>query len=660
MAENNLMTASVSLEIDPAKAMASADRAAKQLQTKLNQNNAKLSAQLTNKVIADTDRLFKAANMASTKLSGALGRGVMGGIGLGTSSVFSFLKTGTPDALRFRDSLDRVRTSWARVGGILATKIRFGDRTASQWVETLVSKLERLDTSQIEKAVGYFKVMAGIWASFKGLSILASTGSMVTELTKAVRGMQAASTGSTVAGAALAGGTAAVGTGVVAATSINDRLVLNAMYKLSKAKPGAEGMEAAFKALGASIRSSTPGGAKMSSKTVAELIFRSMDSIGGTSMSMRSKVLNAGKYGAKALGPIALGYDAYGEYRERGAKSAVGLTAANVGGTMLGGKIGAAIGTAIAPGVGTAIGALVGSIGGYISASAGWKSFMRYTSGADQAQSVGEGAAASARARQYAVEGAFLGQAPDLNRRTASFFRDQGLESGAYSQSNPYRTFQQRQFGVRRASGLLSENTGALAGLRKQYDELDPGNALRTTLNEQIKIVEGYNTQLRDYIQANIQSIDSATEANKDFARSMAKFDRDVSRAIEGNRRAERDDKQEIKKATAAKKPEKGTLSSGGVEDLPSIIAQAVNEQANNQETLLKEQVEKADELRELLEKQDEARRDREEALLDLQKEKADADKAFQDAQLKASETTAAALKRTGLQSSTVTTETTL
>jgi hypothetical protein len=101
-------------------------------------------------------------------------------------------------------------------------------------------------------------------------------------------------------------------------------------------------------------------------------------------------------------------------------------------------------------------------------------------------------------------------------------------------------------------------------------------------------------------------------------------------------------------------------LSSGGVEDLPSIIAQAVNEQANNQETLLREQVEKADELRDLLEKQDEARRDREEALLDLQKERAEADKAFQDAQIKASETTAAALKRTGLQSSTVTTETTL
>lgn len=183
---DNLLVAKVSLEIDDKKAVAQANKAAANLQQKLGQAHAKTNAALTQNLQRSTDRVVGQAMRASEQVGRALERGLKVAAGAGGSAIYAFLKSGTPEALKFANSIDKIKVAWAGVGEKLATKVRFNGKPLTEWVDVLADKLANLDVRQIEKLVGYAKAMGYAFGAIK----LAQTAKFLLDMRNSVRDMR--------------------------------------------------------------------------------------------------------------------------------------------------------------------------------------------------------------------------------------------------------------------------------------------------------------------------------------------------------------------------------------------------------------------------------------------------------------------------------------
>lgn len=242
---DTILDASVKISIDSNSIDKSIKDASKKLEAGLQKADAKLSKQLTKQIDRDLGRIGRSFERGADKLSKVLEKGLKFGLGAGTAAIYAFLKSGTPEALKFSNSLDKVKVAWARVGGILATKIKFGGATGQEWIDRLVNKLENLDLSQIEKAVDYFKLMAGLAIGFKAISIgfkAAELGSTIASaITSAIAkagigstiGNTAANVASNLGGGILAG----TGAGVASTATIAKVFGKDFSKAISDAKP---------------------------------------------------------------------------------------------------------------------------------------------------------------------------------------------------------------------------------------------------------------------------------------------------------------------------------------------------------------------------------------------------------------------------------------
>lgn len=170
--DNTLMKATVALEIDPSKAIQSADRAAKQLQAKLTQNSRSVSSAMQSSLTASTTKLVSVVDRGAQKVGETLKRAFQVASGSAASSIYLFMKKGTPEALKFANSIDRIKDAWAGVGQKLATKIKFNGKSLTDWIPTLESKLNALDTSKLEQILGYAKAIGVAFATIKVAQLL--------------------------------------------------------------------------------------------------------------------------------------------------------------------------------------------------------------------------------------------------------------------------------------------------------------------------------------------------------------------------------------------------------------------------------------------------------------------------------------------------------
>ena len=194
MAENlgAVAEANVVLKIDDSSINKQISDTNKKLEATLAKTNAKAAATLTKQLDRDISRLGKQLERTGEKTSKFLEKGLKVGVGVGTSALYAFLKNGTPAAERFGVSLENLKTAWGRVGQTLATKIKFGGATGQELLDKLVTKIENLDTTQIEKIVGYFKAAAAAWATIKlaqGANVLFQFGSNISKIAESLKGL---------------------------------------------------------------------------------------------------------------------------------------------------------------------------------------------------------------------------------------------------------------------------------------------------------------------------------------------------------------------------------------------------------------------------------------------------------------------------------------
>lgn len=368
--DNTVLDAKVKISIDNSTIDKSISNASKKLEAGLAKADVKLSKQLTKQIDRDINRLGKSLERSSEKASKVLEKGLKIGLGAGASALYAFLKSGTPEALRFSVALDKVKVAWMKVGQTLATKINFRGKNLTEWVEVIADKIANLDTSQIEKMVGYFKLMAAAWATIKiaqGLNILYQFGSNIMSAAQAIKGLSALQAGQTGLSALQQAGfaTAAGGAGVLTGSKLTS-------YNASKAIwTGKDSSSNGF------LRGYAGGETQLSKGFDLNKSFNLINQ--GVGSRLNKIYLGAmSNLGVRAAGRAVPGIGAILGMRADSkagtpAYESAGKTLTGFGGAALGLKIGAAIGTAIAPGLGTAIGGLIGSIAGYITGTAAWK-----------------------------------------------------------------------------------------------------------------------------------------------------------------------------------------------------------------------------------------------------------------------------------------------
>ena len=165
---------------------------------------------------------------------------------------------------------------------------------------------------------------------------------------------------------------------------------------------------------------------------------------------------------------------------------------------------------------------------------------------------------------------------------------------------------------------------------------------------------EGKYTYMPEF-RRSIELSENQTDAQKAFTEKMDDFDQRISELKTKSAKEETKGKKSLDETINPEKaPKGGSISSGNIEDLPSIISSAINDQANEQaekayelQQTQKEIAEKTLELQELKE-------EREKELAELEKQRAKEQKEYEQAQLRATQTTNERLKPLVGSSSTV------
>lgn len=445
MADNTILEAQVKLTVDQSSINKSIADASKKLESGLKRTDNKLSKQLSSQLNKDVGRLGKELEKSAKALGRVFEKGLKFGAGLGTASIVAFLKSGTPEAQKFSHQLDRLKISFAKVGQTLATKIKFGGLTGQQWLEKLVTKIENLDVSQIQKIVDYFKVAAGIWASIKIGEGIVQLGKIVggaVDISKAIAKMVGLNAGANAIGTATAAATG-VGAGAIGTKLLSKKITsadirskiagdivagkpagFRTGFDFAKAKQ-LDGLSIrdTFKFLGGRLKPTMPNLGAMT-----QLGMRGVNKFGDIAGNFISSTFNKipgsgliksmTPFAKRALGPAAIAYDAFNTMRDErklgrswseSTATTAGSVASGIGGTMLGAKLGAALGTAIAPGIGTAIGGVVGSVVGYVAGSSGYKKLQDWVVGTSIIGTREEGIAAAERAKAARREGSGVG-----------------------------------------------------------------------------------------------------------------------------------------------------------------------------------------------------------------------------------------------------------
>jgi hypothetical protein len=543
MADNNILSATVDLKIDQSSIDKQLAQTSRKIESTLKKTDKTASNTVSDNINKRVQSIGKQLDRAGEKLSRILERGLKVGLGAGTSAIYAFLKSGSPEALRFADSLDKVKVAWARVGSVLATKIKIGGATGQEWLNRLVTKLENLDTTQIEKALGYFKAMAVTWASIKAIQLASGTiklGTDVASLAGMIPGF----------GAASAGGAAAGGAAVSAFKFKNilkdTRGAVATTESSIKTGNITQVLSNSFKAL----------------VPFARLAARVVPVLGGA--------LEAGQ--------------GYGEGRS--AVNAIGLGASNIAGGALGLKIGAAIGTAIAPGIGTAIGGLIGSIAGALTGGGIFKYFSPSMMAQEsQAGTVAEGQARSARmAGLYksntAVNDIFDRSSSALNKSTV--YKDYIKEQRGGFVSGSLPEFKIKTTGVfGNVANKIAEFTALEKEMLTTWDNFTTEEkALRSTYKTQLDAVtaekEGYLKEQLDMIN----TWKKAREDERQVKEKMKEFDSAVSDAS----LRYQNNVTEITKDPNQFKPFASSISMGGdIGSIGAIISQGLNEAKNKE-----------------------------------------------------------------------------
>ena len=213
MADNTILDAKVKISIDNSTIDKQISNTSKKVEAALAKANAKASTTLTKQIDKGIGKVGRDIEKGADKLSKVLEKGLKFGLATGTTAIYAFLKSGTPEAQKFASSLDRVKIAWAKVGQTLATKINFRGKNLTEWVDVLADKLSNLDISQIKKIVDYFKIAAATWAGiklFQGVAALAGFANNLQGIYKGFKGLSALGDGSQ-AGTSLGGaGNAAI------------------------------------------------------------------------------------------------------------------------------------------------------------------------------------------------------------------------------------------------------------------------------------------------------------------------------------------------------------------------------------------------------------------------------------------------------------------
>lgn len=562
---DSILHASVQLSVDTASVDKSIKQASDKLKTSLDKSANTLSKGMSKQLGADIQRLGGQLKQAGEKLSRILEKGMKTGLGLGLSAFYSFLKSGTPEAVRFADSIDKIKVAWARVGQALATKIKIGGNTGQQWIDIFVEKLENINTNQIEKALGYFKDMAFAWGSIKALTFGGSMVGMaknIKDIIKEFKNLTNSNQNSLLSNNFLPSLSGVTGANILTKGTGKPRLdpkfvrdELDA-YKEAQKDPGKLAMWRARRDLVKGAREE----------------------------ARRNWNISRGIGGAEAIG--------YGTYKgistegTGGQRTATGIAFAGVGllGAALGGPIGATITLALAEGaqlLGTAIG----------------NAF--YKVGEDQRGTfktrIGEEEAYRSKLRLLGTKGgvsAYLSQQVELNNRN-------NIESGFYKSTDIFNPIANRLSGRFNkiqnsyASGAPSSATKdlifpmettrdtletLLEQLKKSFGDTEILSPLRDQLKTRIDEVSKSINDLDSNINSIISTYSNEQEKINSVQKSLEAFDKNASDAMMNYDIYAQNLLQENPKALV------GSISMGGdISSLPAIISQSLQDSKNSE-----------------------------------------------------------------------------
>lgn len=609
MADSTILDAQVKLTIDTTSIDKSIKQATGKLEAGLSKADAKLSKQLTKQLDKDIGRIGKQFEKGADKLSKGLEKGLKFGLGTATTALFAFLKSGTPEALRFSMALDKVKVAWAKVGQTLATKINFKGKNLTEWVEVIADKIANLDTKQIEKIVGYFKIMAATWATIKigqGVNTLGQFGGTIANVASSLMRMRGVSnTGSNIgAGATALGGTAAAAG-------------LWKMFSIKSRTPGPN-----FSMVGG--KSYDPLLGLLSGKEVNQHLapagmpkdsfFKSFGKIvsAGQGMGLQGLLRRV------TLIPDILSTTFKSIEKFRGGDigggiGEIGMGAGRVGTTLAAGwagtKAGGALGSFFGP-VGTAVGALVGGITATTASFFGFEAILKKWKG--PIGEAFEGFFSKSQAIELTPEvQKQLDEAATkramLTKRNAQL-GELGNITPALRKSEVYRGWVEEQKGMfpggempafkLKTTNIVQNTIDKIGELTKEEEKLskiwesftDEERAFDTTIKPILDKVTAEKNYWLGEQNKQVAIWRNQKDKEKKHNETLLQFDRD---AIEARTKYE-NTLTDINKNKDFNKPLQTSISMGGdISSIPSIISQSLNEQKNAQSEKLSEDFQK-------------------------------------------------------------------
>lgn len=610
MAENNF-EASVGLKVDTA----SIDKAIKQVSTKLETGFAKadgkLSQKLSKQIDRDLNRLGKQLERSSEAASRILERGLKVGLGLGTSAVYAFLKNGSPAAERFAVSLSNIKTAWGKVGQTLATKIKFGGATGQEWADRFADRLEKLDTSQIEKALGYIKTMATLWVGFKAISIGIKGGEMIGSITKLISDVKAKFSQPKSVSDVLPQNSNTIGNAAAGSALLLSRVNKRIFDKWSqvKALPMNDNVKSMYDQAKANNSDTLRVGSTRFPMDKVSKVFgdapmttwdRMISSKVGSALSNQPKWLDK-------LSPYRTGFVNRGlSGVEIGASAAnnlnnianggsisqgIGKTGAVVLGTLIGGPIGGAIASGIAEGVDL----LTKGIAKAFEKSVDYyDKKLESNRGALWNSSAKQSEDDMAQAARKVREKLFEGQTNNaiFALRKSSVYSNYLNEQNAQYPSGQMPAFKLKTTNV---VANVAEKINTLSMIEKNMlDTYETFTDMEKTTNTEFKAqLDAISAEKNFYIGEQNKQISiwkDAKEKQKAFNESIKEFDRQV---IDARTKYE-NTLTDINKDPNAYKSLQSSISMGGdISSIPAIISQGLNDQKNKQSETINENFQK-------------------------------------------------------------------
>lgn len=626
MADTNILQATVELKIDSTSVDKQIKITSDKLSKSLKDIDKKASTNTNNAVNAKIKDIGRQLDRAGEKLGRVLERGLKIGLGAGTSAIYAFLKSGTPEALRFAQSLDRIKAAWSKVGSTLATKIKIGGSTGQEWIDKLVEKLENLDTAQIEKALNYFKAMAAVWATIKTAQFLGGLAQFANNINQLKNSLASSSIGSSIKNAVsnisnkippvLPGRTsiseigtlAAAGTaGAAGASSIVARRVGRGYMRALEAGTGDRYLEQlrAQKTAIKTLYNAEKGGRAISS------------TLGGLARNIPFVGSIGAEVGFQGLQNYISGEDISKNMFGYGKGTAIEAGAFKGGGAALG----AAIGTAIAPGIGTMIGGAIG----YLSTSTIWESLLDVKAIETDSKEVG---IRKAKELEQNIKALNLFRSLSSDRKmTEDLMKGFKIDTRRFiggelpeDLSREYVKYIDRYIKINEKNlKLLEEEYNLLDDAGQKFDTvLKPQiDSLNSTLDNLYNIQDNLLLDLKkrfekviDYLEEDI-GIEEAPEMSKiEFRKALEKIDQQMADNILAY------DMYAQKVLDEQPKALRTSISMGGdIASIPALISQSISDIQNTEQQAQLEELQKANDLEEkageMMEKQFELEQER-------------------------------------------------